>query len=364
MTVKLAFLGITHPHSSARYRALDAIEGVEIVGAWDQDATALTAFCEEVGAVRLDVFPALDAGIDGVIIHSKSAQMAEYAIAAAEAGCGVLIEKPGGAGLTDLAQLAKVEQTVDKPMWVGFSFRYSEAFMRAKAAFDTDLVGTAALVHGHGASSQGEHLTKHLNQEADMGGGLWVIGTHIIHLLVELCGRPESVSARVLKLEGVSDDRSREDVASLAMRYPDRLVTYNFTVHDNREWFESSEITVYGDQGSIVMGILPERLEYRLNQARNNLPAGVTSWVEGGFTVPWNGPSSGFSELPQIQNLAYFERESAAFVDVLNGGQFEGVTVTDAFEVACVVKAAYLSESKGGGEVLLDDVVDGAREGN
>ncbi|MGB0102496.1 MAG: Gfo/Idh/MocA family oxidoreductase [Nocardioides sp.] len=359
MSVKLVFLGITHPHSSARYRALEAVEGVEIVGAWDQDATALAAFCEEVAAVRLDRLPDLATGVDGAIIHSKSAQMAELAMAAAGAGCGVLIEKPGGAGLADLAALSEVEADMDKPMWVGFSFRFSEAFTRAKAAFDAGVVGTAPLIHGHGASSQGEHLTRHLNQEADMGGGLWVIGTHVIHLLLELCGRPQAVSARVLKLNGVSDERSREDVASLALRYPDRLVTYNFTVHDNREWFESSEITVYGDQGSIVVGVLPERLEYRLNQASNELPAGVTSWAEGGFAVPWNGPSSGFSELPQIQNLAYFERESVAFVDVLRGGTSDGVTVTDAFDVACVVKAAYVSETKGGAEVLVDDIAGG-----
>ncbi len=357
MPIKIVFVGITHPHSSARYRALEGIDTVEIVGAWDADPIALDAFCTEVSATRLSDFPDFD-GVHGAIVHSKSRDMAEYATAAARAGCGVLIEKPGGASLADLAGLAELEASVATPMWVGFSFRYSEAFGRAKAAFDAGATGLTPLVHGHGASSQGEHLTNHLNQPADMGGGLWVIGTHIVHLLMDLCGTPKSVSARVLKLESASDEKSREDVASLAMQYENRLVTYNFTVHDNHEWFESSEIAIYGDQGSIVLGILPERIEYRLRERWHDVPAGVSSWNEGSFASRWNGAMSGFSELPQIENLSYFEREGQSFVQALAGDQVDGVTVTDAFNVARVVKAAYISESRGGAEVLVDDVID------
>ncbi len=360
MTLKLVFVGITHPHSSARYRAIERIDGVEILGAWDQDTTALEAFCDEVAATGFRDMPDFASGIDGVVIHSKSSQMAEYAIAAVAAGCGVLIEKPGGAGLSDLVQLASLERTVNVPMWVGFSFHYSEAFARAKAAFEAGAAGTAPLIHGHGASSQGEHLTMHLNQEADMGGGLWVIGSHVIQLLLELCGPPLAVSARVLKFGSVSDARSREDVASLALRYDDRLVTYNFTVHDNLQWFESAEVLIYGDKGTITVGVLPERLEFALNEAWRGLPTGVSTWSEGSFTVPWTGTMSGFSELPQIQNLNYFVREADAFVHALRGNAVDGVTVTDALNVARVVKAAYVSESRGGAEVNVDETVDGA----
>jgi predicted dehydrogenase len=193
-----------------------------------------------------------------------------------------------------------------------------------------------------------EHLSAHLNQPDDMSGGLWVIGVHVLHLMVDLFGPPRAVRATVEKYGAWSTARSREDVASLTMLYDDKLATFDFTVHENCEWFESSEVTVYAEKGQLTFGVLPGRIDTLLLDPKDG-PAGWHRWHEGSFVTPWSGPKSLYSELPQVGNRYFFDREVDEFIAAargeITGG---GATAGTAYEVAAVVAAALESAAAGG----------------
>lgn len=347
-----AFLGISHPHSSARFRSVSQVPGAVLKGAWDEDPSVLAAFCEQVGATPLSEADVLDAP-DGeaVFIHSKSKDMAALACRAIDAGKHVHVEKPGGAVADDLRRLTRSAEASGRVVRVGYNFHVSPALERARELIAGGAIGRLSIARGHGACSTAEHLSKHLNQPADMGGGLWVIGCHVLHLMVDLMGDPREVRATVAKYAAWSGDTSREDVASLTMLYDHHLATFDFSVHENSEWFESSQVDVYGDAGMLSFGVLPGRIDALvLNPAQG--PAGWSSWHEGAFVTPWSGHKSLYSELPQVGNRFFFDREVNEFLAAARGEVTGGGALArTAAEVAAVIAAAYDSSAKGGAGV-------------
>lgn len=355
--IGVAFVGISHPHSSARYRCAADRPDVEIIGAWDEDPTTLEAFCAEVGATPITWEQVVaDERIHAAAVHSKSKDMVRLAMLLGAGGRHVLIEKPGGASDDDLRDLARFHREHQVVMRVGYQFHFSDSLARAHALLADGAIGRISLIRGHSGCAHSEHLSPHLNQEADMGGGLWVIGCHVVHPILDLFGAPSAVRASVEKLPALSDRGSREDVASLTLLYPDRIATLDFTVHENGDWFESSEVQIYGDHGQIDVGLLPARISWQV--VDDDLETtGWSSWSEGPFSSPWTGAASPFSDLKQVANREFFDAELAEFFDAIKEGRrFGAVTPQLAYEVAAVIRAAYRSAEKNGAQT--DVVID------
>lgn len=352
--LRVACLGTTHPHASARIRALRAIEGVEVTAAADSDP-GLGPFCE-----KYDLEPASeeailgDGAVGAVVIHSKSDRMVELSRAALEAGKAVLVEKPGGANVADISKLAAAVEGGGGIVQVGYNCRLADSVRRAQELLGQGVIGEVVTVNAHGAAKVGEHLSAHLNQPADMGGGLWVIGCHVIDIVLALCGVPDSVNARVAKFSRVSDQRSREDAAGAIFLYRQLLATYDFSVHDDLEWFETSRVTLSGTHGLLEIGLIPQTLTVHLNEPRAGLPAGWSSWRDTQFATPWaDEQENAFSELPEISNLDFFHTEARDFVAAIRDGAPPTVTVADALAVARVIQACFDSEQAEGGKVTL-----------
>ena len=352
--VVVGLLGITHPHASARVRALRAIDGVQVVAAADQDPR-LKYFTDKYDLVPVSTDELLaDDRITAVMVHSKSKDMVPLALRVLDAGKAVLVEKPGGAALADLRQLVEAASAPGAIAQVGYNVRFAESVTRAKQLLDEGLIGEVVSVSAHGAPLVGEHLTEHLNQPADMGGALWIIGCHMLDVLLSIHGRPDSVNARVRKYARLSDAASREDAAAVILTYPELQVVFDFDAHDPLEWFESSRVTYHGTRGLLEIGILPQTLRVNLPEARDGWGAGWTTWEASRFTVPFaRTEENEFSELPELDNIDNFHPEMRRFVDSIRTGAPVAVPVTDALAVALVVDACYRSERARGADTPL-----------
>jgi predicted dehydrogenase len=115
-----ALLGVTHPHTSGRTRAL--IErSIPILGAWDDDP-AIKPFTKKFGMPNRSLEAILgDPDVGIILIHSKSQSMVSLASAALRAGKAVLVEKPGGKSLEDLEALVQVLDETNSVCQVGYS---------------------------------------------------------------------------------------------------------------------------------------------------------------------------------------------------------------------------------------------------
>ena len=89
--VVVGLLGITHPHASARIRALREIDGVQVVAAADDDPR-LKYFTDkyDLAPVATDELLA-DERITAVMVHSKSKDMVPLALRVLDAGKAVLV---------------------------------------------------------------------------------------------------------------------------------------------------------------------------------------------------------------------------------------------------------------------------------
>ena len=355
--IVVGLLGITHPHASARVRALREIENVEVIAAADTDSR-LTYFTEKYDMEARTIDEVLnDERINAIMVHSKSKDMVPHARRALAAGKSVVVEKPGGGTVADLLELSEAEKAASagQVVQVGYNVRLAPSIERARQLIDQGAIGEVVTVSARGAAMVGEHVTEHLNQPADMGGVLWILGCHMLDSLVHMFGDPQSVNARVHKSPRLSDDTSREDSASVLLNYPDFSATFSFDGHDKLEWFESSRIFVFGTRGMIEIGILPQSLRVHVDEARDGLLPGWNEWTESHFTPPFaRTEANKFSELPELENISNFHTEMRGWVNSMRTGAENVAPVADALTVARIVEACYRSSQSQGAEATLD----------
>jgi predicted dehydrogenase len=353
-TVGVSLLGITHPHASGRLRALLADPGVEIRGAAD-DHDVVIPFTEHFGIERRTNEEILaDPAVDAVLIHAKSEEMHTLAAAALRAGKAVLVEKPGGGTLADLEGLDGAVAETGGICQVGYTYRYSGAIAFVDRVLGEGLLGEVVQVRVHGACSLDEAATAHINEPGDMGGALWVIGSHVVDLILHHFGLPASVNARTPKFPDLFDPGYREDAAAATLLYERLLVSLDFMSWDPMPWVESWDISIYGTKGVLHACPLPAGWQLFLAEPAGGFAAGWNRWQQESFPTAWAATRTDYSpELAEIKNDELFGREVAAFLATIRGAAPTGATAADARDVARVIDACYASSRSGGGQVDL-----------
>ena len=350
----VACLGVTHPHTSARTKTMMDTPGVHVVGAAD-DHSVIVPFTETFGIPRRTVDDLLaDPDVSAVLIHSKSDEMVDLSVAALESGKAVLVEKPAGRDLADLDRLVDAVERTGGLCQVGYNFRFSPAVDVTQAALAGRWLGTVIQARLHGACSLNEAATSHLNQPEDMGGALFVIGCHAIDLMLHHFGVPDSVNALVPKLAAAVPGNYREDAVGAVFRYPDRLVTVDFSSWDPLPWCETWQVDVYGTEGVLHAGPLPGRYEMYLSSARGKYPAGWTRWRETSFPVAWAATPTAYSpELAEIANMSFFRREADAFLNAIRKQADIAISAAHARQIVRCIAACYESSAAGGAQVPI-----------
>jgi len=356
-TVGIACLGITHPHASGRVKALQRRSDTELLGVWDEPEHDVyrQPFCEALGLVPRDKQEILgDPKVHAVLVHSKSDNMVDLSIEALEAGKAVLVEKPGGRNVRDLQRLSDAVQRTGGLLQVGYSYRYASSVAALDEALASDQLGKVMQVRAHAGCSLNEAATAHLNQPDDMGGALFVIGCHMIDLLLHHFGLPTSVNARVKKFPKLTDENSREDAAAAVLIYDDKLISLDFFSWDPLPWIESWDIAVYGTEGIFHARPLPSTYKAYERGNRPGRAKGWLEWRDTSFPVEWAAEKTAYTpELAEIGNAEYFSKETAAFLDSLASGAPSSISASHALQVTRVIDALYVSGADKGKEIFL-----------
>lgn len=351
--VGVACLGITHPHTSGRVKAMQRMPGARLLGAYDE-SPLLAPFVEAFGLAsrgKADILA--DPDVDAVLIHPKSYLMADLAIEALEAGKAVLCEKPAGRGSADTARIVEAVERTGGLFQVGYCWRYAPSVDKMQEVLKSGRLGKVLQVRAHAGCSHGEAGTDHMCQPGDIGGAMFVIGCHTIDRILLHFGMPKSVNARITKFPGVFADRFREDAAGAVLSYDDKIVTFDFMSWDPLPWTESWDITAYGTEG--LMSSRPLPAAYKIyDSGRNGHQQGWTEWNETSFPEIWAVRKTVYSpEIAEIGNPVYFDREAAAFLGALRDGTPSNVPATQAHNINLVLEALFASSERDGAEVAL-----------
>ena len=116
-------------------------------------------------------------------------------VAAFEAGCHVITEKPCATSVKEVEQMIAASHKAKKMFMVAQSLRFTEAHLAMKKWVDAGLIGDIyygrlSLLRPRGVPSWGEFIVK----EQSAGGPCYDLGVHILDLALYLMGHPEPVS--------------------------------------------------------------------------------------------------------------------------------------------------------------------------
>lgn len=134
---RVAFLGVDHPHGAGWRESLtllaDELELVALVPAFDGRLTSL-----EERFAHLPRFASLEAllawnAFDGALVCLPNDEAPAAVARLAQAGKGVLLEKPGAASAADFAPARAALEQTRVPFQAGYLWRYDPAVERLQA---------------------------------------------------------------------------------------------------------------------------------------------------------------------------------------------------------------------------------------
>jgi predicted dehydrogenase len=303
---------------------------LRVLVVYDIDSTkaaALAARLEAAPRVATSVDEALrTAGVELAIVATIHRDLAPVTRAALEAGCNVLVEKPGGRNSSEAAEVSAAASRAGRLVRVGFNHRFHPAVRRAK-----ELVGAhdwGHLLHVRARYGQGGRVGYEsewrMKRDLSGGGELLDQGVHLIDLTRFLVGEASLVFAE-LRTDFWKADV--EDNAFLALR-PEQggfaWLHASWTEWKNTFSFElalrDAKVEIRGLGGSYGT----ERLTvYEMSPEMG--PPATTAW-----------------EFPQADTSWRLEIEDV--VAAIEGRAAVGATIEDAVATLRIVDQAYAAE--------------------
>ncbi|EWT02415.1 dehydrogenase [Intrasporangium oryzae NRRL B-24470] len=333
MRIGLAGVGRIGAFHAETIRDLDVVDSVVV-------ADAVPEAAKEV-AQRLGVEFAetpedlLASGVDGFVIATATPGHAPLLRQGVEAGVPTFCEKPVAATLAETVELAKLVESSDVPVQVGFQRRFDTGYRRVASALRE---GELGFVHTIRAVT-GDQSPPHASYIPTSGGLFRDCSVHDIDIIRFVTGR-EVVSVYATGANrGATffSEAGDVDTAAAVLTLDDGTLVsltatrYNGGGHDVR-------LEVAGSAGTMAVG-LDHSLAMRSAEPGVDFPRGPQHW----------------SFMDRFRPA--YRAELRAFVDVARGVCVPQCTVADALQAFRVADACELSRHEGR-LVALDEIPD------
>jgi predicted dehydrogenase len=197
-----------------------------------------------------------DPAIDLVVLATPNALHAPQALAALQAGQGVVIDKPFALSLAEAETVAAVASEHGRFLSVFHNRRWDADFLALRGAIDTGSLGAVVTFESHFDRFRPE-VRDRWRERDEPGGGVWNdLGPHLIDQALVLFGRPLGVSCDLAVLR---HGGQAVDWAHAVLRYVDKRVILHadmttpapdsrFAVHGTRASWLKSGLDVQEDQ--------------------------------------------------------------------------------------------------------------------
>lgn len=354
----VAFLGLQHPHVFPRLALCLEAADVAVVGVYDRDPELARTVAEDHGVARVaraeDLFVA--GPVDLVVIEGLDPENPGYVELAAAHARAVLIEKPGAPTLAAMEAMVRTIRATGVQAQFGYMYSYSPVVERMRAIVAGGVLGPITLARFHAGAPVGGAAELWQSLPEDMGGVLYTDGCHMLAVLVDLLGAPESVTGRILKiadgaeieadifkadtLSGLGEPtmlrigaQRHEDVGAGILVYPDKLATFDVTGWEAHNWVEAWSIEVFGANGTLRATLVPPSFRLWVRRAAPGYEPGWHEWTGSGAAT---GPGA---------SLVVDENYRAEMDDVLarlrDGRELDPRHVERALEVVRIADAIY-----------------------
>jgi len=249
------------------------------------------------------------------------------ALAAAEAGCSLFVEKPVADSLDGLGHLASELEAHDRPALVGFQFRYHPGLRAAGDLMESGAIGrpiSARAVWGEFLPDwhPWEDYRQSYSARSDLGGGVLLTLCHPFDYLRWFFGDVHSVTGEMQRTGAL--EVGVEDSADVWLAFRSGVTA---SVHlDYHQRPAEHHLTVVGTRGTLRW---------------DNATGGVHWWSE---------ETSSWQEIPAppgFERNDMFVEEMRHFLDVIEGRAEPACTLTDGTQALRVALAARQSAETG-----------------
>jgi predicted dehydrogenase len=157
-----------------------------------------------------------------VIVANPTALHLPVSLAAARAGCALLIEKPVSHSLEGIAELQDAVRAAGAACVVGFQYRFHDGLRQIRSWIDEGVLGrpiSAGVEWGEFLPDWHPHedYRRGYSARRDLGGGAVLTLCHPFDTLRFLLGEVSAVSAEVARVSGLELDV--EDLAHVTLRF-------------------------------------------------------------------------------------------------------------------------------------------------
>lgn len=150
-----------------------ATEGATLVAIADVVEVRASELASRFGAEAFtDWREMLSAGLDILVVSLPHNMHVEPALAAAEHGVHVLMEKPLATTLEDAEKIVEVSKSAGVKLTISFVHRFREELQIARRWIDEGQLGKAQILRETMNGQRGNHLPKWVTQKAIAGGGV------------------------------------------------------------------------------------------------------------------------------------------------------------------------------------------------
>lgn len=274
--LKVVQIGTGHDHAACAFRTLMLQKDLYEVAGYvvtDGDEAVWQENRETYKNARRmtveDVWEIPD--LDAVVIETEDCRLTEYAIAAAEHGISIHMDKPGSVSDQEFDRLIDLLQEKNLVFHTGYMYRYNPAVRKVIEDVRAGKLGEVYCVEAQMNCNHPSCKRQWLSSYP--GGMLYFLGCHLIDLIYSICGKPDEILP--LSMSSGLDGVSAEDIGMAVLRYKNGL-SFAKTTALEISGYERRYLTVCGTKGTVEL----KPLEWEPGNVQDMFSAQTTQVME------------------------------------------------------------------------------------
>ena len=223
--IKIGQIGTAHGHAAGKLDMLRRSPDFDVVGVVEPDPKLQQQAQQQASFrdVRWMTFAQLMnvADLQAVAIETEPRHLLSHAEACVDAGKHIHLDKPAGESLLQFRRILDTASRTHLTVQMGYMYRYNPAVVLMKDLVRKGFLGEPFEVHCVMSKVVDEVNRRRHGEYA--GGMMFELGCHLIDIVVDLLGQPESVTPYAQHL-GPNTDPLLDNMLAV-LKYPKALAT-------------------------------------------------------------------------------------------------------------------------------------------
>ena len=247
--IKIGQIGIGHNHGEAKMKAARKFpELFEIVGyaeeneRWIEKRGELKGY---EGLPRMSVEEVI-AKSDAILVESDVWDLTKYAKMCVDAGKHMHMDKPASGTLAEYKYVLDTAKEKNLVVQLGYMYRYNPAVLQC---FEHIKNGDLGEIYSINAEMSTFHKLEYKKWLTNFGGGImYILGSHLVDLIVYLLGEPKKISSflKHTELDGIDFEDN-----NLAVLEYDKALARIFVSSVEVNGFGRRQFVVSGSKGTV-----------------------------------------------------------------------------------------------------------------